>query len=93
MKNIFLISSIIFSISCARANSDAANESAIEFSKNFKNSTSVSCTQTDSDNDGYCGCTVFTDSDPISIECGCERICIFNCARGCKVVEKVKFSR
>lgn len=48
------------------------------------------CTHTDSDDDGYCACSVFLeDGSVLRIDCGCEKYCVI-CAEGCKVVEGFK---
>ena len=72
---------------CRTTNSDVANESAREFIRSLPNTTAVTCAETDSDGDGYVTCTVFRGvGEPLPIECGSERFCIWNCKRGCKYV-------
>ena len=70
-----------------------AEVAAKEFAQNIPNTTGkVSCTKQDTDNDGYCNCSLFLkDGPPMSVECGCQKLCIFTCADGCKVVDTVKF--
>lgn len=63
---------------------ERAENSANEFMTNFPGATVASCVETDSDGDGYCACTIFTPTERIAVECGCERGCIF-CAKGCKL--------
>lgn len=77
--------------SCANSKPERAEAAAREFSTHIEDATGTACAQRDTDNDGYCSCTVFRkDHDPMRIDCGCERWCIFNCATGCKVVQGVK---
>lgn len=85
MATIIIVSTVIvgFSEGC-EADWKKAEESAVEFSKNVSGATGkVSCMKTDSDNDGYCRCTVFRENkDPLHVECGCEKFCLI-CTRGC----------
>lgn len=71
----------------------SAEKYAAEFSKNIPGARKVSCVRKDTDDDGWCSCTVF-GKQLTAIECGCERFCIFNCASGCKLtLPKIKGSR
>lgn len=82
---------IILACACARTDPAAAPAAAADYIKHIPGATGYECAATDSDGDGYCSCTVFRGSDePMQIQCGCERICIWNCARGCKYVPSVK---
>lgn len=79
--------------SCANTDPAAATSGAAEYVKHIPNATGVECAQTDSDGDGYCSCTVFRGAEePMQIQCGCERICVWNCARGCKYVPNLKLN-
>lgn len=84
--------SLIAVAACTQTDPQVANESAKEFARNIPNSTGTNCVNSDSDGDGYCSCSVFRNGEPVplTIQCGCERFCIWNCARGCKFVESVK---
>ena len=74
-------------VACARTKPEEANKAAAEYIKRVPGATGYECAATDSDDNGYCSCTVFRgEQDPMAIECGCERWCIWNCARGCKYV-------
>ena len=76
---------IASAVSCERTDSEAANASAREFIKNMPGSTGVVCADTDTDGDGYVTCTVFRGTqEPLQIQCGSQRWCVANCARGCK---------
>lgn len=65
---------------------DAAQQAADEFKDNVPGAINAVCVAQDSDNDGYCSCTVFRKEglDPMALECGCETACI-RCSRGCKM--------
>lgn len=90
MREIFFCFSILM-IGCSASVPEEAKKSASEFVQNTPNATSFSCASVDSDGDGYCACTVFMrDSSPFRIDCGCQRFCVWNCARGCKIVEGFK---
>lgn len=89
MKRLLLIT---LTLSCVqKSDYQAAQKSAEEFITHMPNATSVSCTQADTDNDGYCTCTVFRKDglDTLSIQCGCQPDGWFstNVARGCKVTQ------
>lgn len=72
---------------CQCSAPEEARKSAGEYIHKIPGATSVECADRDTNDDGYCSCTVFRGSaDPLPIECGCERFCIWNCARGCKYV-------
>lgn len=95
LRNLVLaMLSLVLLASCA---SDAAEatKAAKQFAANLPGSTGkVNCTAQDTDGDGYCSCTVFLKDRVQNIECGCERRwahCVFRCARGCKVVDTMKF--
>ena len=95
MKRLFTHTILFITVSfggCQCQDAAEAERAAKEFAKKVPGATGdVSCAQTDSDDDGYCSCTVFRqDGSTLPINCGCEKYC-FNCARGCKVVENVKF--
>jgi hypothetical protein len=79
---------------CQCQDAGEAERAAREYAKKIPGATGeVSCTQTDSDSDGYCSCTAFMQDGSLrQLNCGCEKYC-FNCARGCKAVENVKFLR
>lgn len=71
----------------------AAEKSAHEFIQHIDNAKDVSCTQVDTDNDGYCTCTVFRKDglEPMSIQCGCapepQGCWSSPPARGCKITQ------
>jgi hypothetical protein len=72
-------------IGCARVDIDEVRHEASDYARNLPGTTNVVCADADSDGDGYVSCTVFRGSgDPIAIQCGAERYCLFNCAHGCK---------
>ncbi len=74
-------------VACTHADINEARNEAKEFVKHFPNATGVECNESDSDGDGYVSCTIFRDGDdPLPIACGAENWCVFNCARGCKVL-------
>ena len=76
---------------CATSKPEAAEKAAREYAEHFDDANGIECAQRDTDSDGYCACTVFRrDHDPVRIDCGCERFCVWNCARGCKLVEGLK---
>lgn len=77
---------------CAKADPEKAEAAAREFAQNYPDfSGNVACTKADTDGDGYVTCTAFMkNGDEKRLECGAERFCIFNCARGCKPVESLK---
>lgn len=86
-----ILAAVVFSRTCDTSKPEEAQRAADDFARHVPGATGATCTQTDTDGDGYCGCTVFVkDAPPVAIECGCEGWCI-KCARGCKVVETVKF--
>lgn len=90
MKSI-LFTALALCTACSRTDVDAANTAASVFTKNIQNSSGFSCAEVDTDNDGYVTCTVFRGSEePMQIQCGSERWCIWNCARGCKYVPAMK---
>lgn len=69
-----------------------AKQSAQEFSTNIPGATGISCVATDSNDDGYCSCTVFRgEKAPVALECGCETMCL-RCAEGCKVQNPLTFT-
>lgn len=81
----------VFIRACDTSKPEEAQRAAEDFARHIPDATGTTCTKTDTDGDGYCGCTVFVkNAPPVAIECGCEGWCI-KCARGCKVVETVKF--
>lgn len=85
---------LAFLIACTRTDPTAANTAAAQFVKHIPDATGVDCAQTDSDGDGYCSCTVFRGrEEPMQIQCGCEAVCLWNCARGCKYQPSVKLDR
>lgn len=89
----FIIATALIA-ACANSKPEIAEKSARDFATHIDDSTGIECAQRDTDSDGYCACTVFRrDHDPLRIDCGCERFCVVNCARGCKVVEGVKVRR
>ena len=69
-----------------------AERDAKEYASKLPGATGeVSCTKLDSDNDGYCACSVFMkDGKIVPIECGCERRCIW-CTEGCKQINTLKY--
>ena len=70
-----------------------AEKYATEFSKDIPNARGVSCVRKDTDNDGWCSCTIF-GKQLTAVECGCERFCLFNCASGCKLsLPKIRNSK
>lgn len=77
---------------CQRTDFGKAQRSAEDYSKHIEGTTSVLCAQTDTDGDGYVSCTVFRSKseEPLQIQCGSERFCIWNCAEGCKYVPTMK---
>jgi len=79
---------------CSRTKPGEAQRAAQQYMTHIKGATSVNCSDTDSDGDGYCSCDVFLEDrpTPLQIQCGCENWCWSNCVRGCKYVESVKFS-
>ncbi len=82
MKHLILVLALV---ACANTKPEEANRAAAEYVTRIPGATSFECAKQDTNSDGYCSCTVFRkDADPLSIECGCERWCIWNCARGCK---------
>lgn len=92
MRN--LIACVLFIAACAKTNPEAAKSAMAEYVTHFPDVTSWECADVDSDGDGYCSCTAFRKdgAEPYQIQCGCERLCIWNCARGCKYVPNVKIS-
>lgn len=89
-----LISLILLALTaCQRTDVVAANASATDFAKHVPGATSAVCADVDADGDGYVSCTVFRGNDePMQIQCGSERICIWNCARGCKYEPTMKLN-
>lgn len=80
-----ILAAALFMAGCSRTDSEAANKAAQEYATHFKNVTGVECANVDSDHDGYVSCTLFRGSeDPLPIQCGAEKYCLWNCARGCK---------
>jgi hypothetical protein len=94
MKKIFVSILLSFAVSaCANSDSSIAKKAVEEYAKNFPDATGTDCAGYDTDDDGYCSCTVFRgEKSPIRIDCGCEIHCL-NCARGCKVVEGIKVNK
>jgi hypothetical protein len=92
MKTIFVVVAALALVACSKTDPAEAERAATEYAKKVKDSTGeVSCTQKDTDGDGYVTCTVFMVSgEDRSVECGAERFCL-DCARGCKQVETVKY--
>lgn len=91
MKKILML--LIVSASCSNADPQEAQRLAEQFAQHVDGATSVLCNDTDSDQDGYISCTVFRkDQDPLSLQCGAEKVCGCNCAHGCKYmpVGKIK---
>lgn len=87
-----LILGLILLLAACSSDWQKAERSAKEFAEKLAAATGkVSCTHQDTDDDGYCSCTVFMqDGSTMAIDCGCERLCLFRCAEGCKVVERLK---
>lgn len=85
-----LVLVLLFS-GCSRTDAEAANQSALQFTQHIEGQTGVVCAESDSDRDGYVSCTVFRGKDePLQIQCGSEKWCVWNCARGCKYQPTVK---
>lgn len=84
---------LLSATACQRTDVAAANTSAAEFAKHVPGATGTLCAEVDTDGDGYVSCTVFRSGDePMQIQCGSQRICLFNCARGCKYEPSVKLN-
>lgn len=79
---------IIGSIGGCEADWERAEKSAAEYAKKLPGATGeVSCMKKDTDNDGYCRCTIFRQKkDPLHVECGCEHFC-FICTDGCSGIK------
>lgn len=85
MKNLIVLSLIITAATACRSDKTKADEAVQEYMHSVPGATRAECTDSDTDHDGYCSCTIFRGSgDPLPVQCGCERFCVFNCARGCK---------
>lgn len=81
---------------CSSADVGKAEKAAKEYAQNVPDATGkVTCVASDSDGDGYVSCTVFrTKGDPVAIECGSQKFCACNCAKGCKAaVAKIRGKR
>lgn len=86
-----LLPILLLLAACERTDVSAANSSAATFAKNIPNATGTTCADVDSDGDGYVTCTVFRgEQEPMQIQCGSERLCVWNCARGCKYEPSMK---
>lgn len=77
---------LLFALACcSRTDTAKANSSAHEYMRDVPGATGAQCADTDSDGDGYVSCTIFRGSaDPLPIQCGSEKWCVWNCASGCK---------
>ncbi len=65
---VVLIAGVSFS-QCAKGNGDAHRD-ALQWASQISDATQVTCTERDTDGDGYISCTVFRrEMDPIFIEC------------------------
>lgn len=85
MKRLVFLLAMLGGCQCSAP--EEARKSATAYMLNIPDATRVECADRDTNHDGYCSCTVFRGSaEPLPIECGCERFCIWNCARGCKYV-------
>lgn len=81
----------LLAIAGCRSDPAAARKSASEFVRHIPGQTGFECAETDSDGDGYCSCTVFRgDLEPMQIQCGCQNLCVWNCASGCKYTPTIK---
>lgn len=90
---VLLVLAVLVLASCERTDITAANISAGEFAKHVDGSTGVTCAEVDTDGDGYVSCTVFRGHDePMQIQCGSQRLCVWNCARGCKYQSSEKLN-
>ena len=88
-----IVSAIALLTACSTVKPEVAKKAAREWAANVGEVRSVTCTGSDSDGDGYISCTAFfvdPSIKPIRLDCGAERFCVANCARGCKEAEAVK---
>lgn len=96
MKTILILAvTLSMFTACNKTDAAAAEKSAAEYAQKVKGATGdISCTQKDSDGDGYVTCTIFmAEGEDRSVECGAQARCWFgDCARGCKIVDTVKFT-
>lgn len=83
---VLLVAAIVMALlTGCRTDMGEANRAAAEYVKKIPHSVGWECANIDSDGNGYVACTVFrAEGEPLAIECGSERFCIWNCARGCK---------
>jgi hypothetical protein len=90
MRIAFTLSLLLAAGGC-RTDVSSATRDAEEYSRNFPGVTGLDCARADSDGDGYVTCTLFRGAnDPLQIQCGSERLCLWNCARGCKYVPAMR---
>lgn len=61
-----------------------AIQAAKEYAQNVPHATGkISCMNKDSDNDGYCSCTIFrAKGDPLAVECACGSLSF---KEGCRI--------
>lgn len=88
---LIVISLVSYGIGGCGPDAEKANKLAQDFAKHIPGTTgSVTCMNRDSDGDGYCRCTIFTQTGYDLIECDCRRYCLWDCANSCAPVETVK---
>ena len=96
MKTILILAATLaMAGACSNTDAKAAEAAAAQYAQKVKGATGdVSCTQKDSDGDGYVTCTIFmAEGENQSVERGSEKHCVFSdCARGCKIVDTVKYT-
>lgn len=83
---VIAIGVVILSVVGCEDDHAAALSSAKEVASNYDDVKSVTCVNKDSDNDGYCSCTIYRESGPESLECGCQKWGL-NKTRGCKAAQ------